>query len=106
MLENIHAGGIDLVDLARFGRAAAHCDPAWTNRIAHEEERTGTLSVAEIFGLKESVIKILGGRPPGSGCHDIRVGDRAEDGTVPIRLVDALAGRMPGADLVGASAPE
>ncbi|UOE42589.1 holo-ACP synthase [Agromyces larvae] len=64
--------GIDVVDIARFGRKLERT-PALVDRLFAESERDRPLrSLAARFAAKESLIKALGGRVD-VRWHDMRV---------------------------------
>ncbi|GAA1594635.1 hypothetical protein GCM10009804_59110 [Kribbella hippodromi] len=101
--------GVDLLDQQRFALAAKRVGPAWLDRIFDESERAGTAGgelprgstqlagsaqlaeLARLFGIKECVIKIVGGLPVGAGYRDIVVATTGGDGARPIRLRGELA---------------
>ncbi|MBT2418867.1 4'-phosphopantetheinyl transferase superfamily protein [Streptomyces sp. ISL-22] len=75
---------MDLVDLARFERAVDRCGDslafryftAHERRIAKEwatEERSAAEVLAHFFGVKESVVKLMGGLPAAGRLADISV---------------------------------
>ncbi len=79
--------GIDTVDVARF-RAVAARQPRLVPRLFTEAEREGLEGrhdaipgFAARFAVKESMIKCLGGAPPGWKWHDMEV--RTSHGGAP-----------------------
>ncbi|QEV21766.1 4'-phosphopantetheinyl transferase superfamily protein [Streptomyces alboniger] len=81
----VHSAGVDLVDLRRWDLAVTRTGGAVLRRAFSASERAaarcaadGELTPARIlghaFGIKESVVKALGGLPPGSAYADIDVG--------------------------------
>jgi phosphopantetheinyl transferase (holo-ACP synthase) len=89
----IRAAGVDLCDVDRLRLAVDRTGPALARRVFTAEERgacadgSDPTAAAILFGIKESVIKLVGGLQPGTGFRDIRIGV----GTGP----DPSAGRMP-----------
>ncbi|GAA2828471.1 hypothetical protein [Kribbella solani] len=84
--------GVDLLDQQRFALAARRVGPAWPHRIFDETERAAEpAELARLFGIKECVIKIVGGLPVGAGYRDIVVATTGGDGARPIRLRGELA---------------
>lgn len=108
----VRAGGIDLVDVSRLRLAVARCGAPLLARIFDPDERRacadGAIAAvtAGVFGVKESVIKAMGGLPAGGRLADIGVdvtlpdhldarggADLTEGGHRPVRLRGALACR-------------
>ena len=89
---HLHSAGVDLVDLGRWERAMRRCGDALARRYftpqerrtAHERADDGGCSPDEVlghlFGVKESVVKAMGGLPPGARLADICVGMPGGDG--------------------------
>ena len=80
----ITAAGIDLTDRAKLLAARARWRGALEARIFSPEERDrlplhDDAVFCAAFGIKESVIKVLGGLPKGTGFADIQL-DRTERG--------------------------
>ncbi|WP_052305370.1 4'-phosphopantetheinyl transferase superfamily protein [uncultured Thermomonospora sp.] len=81
------SGGVDLADALRLGRAAERTGPAVLARALTERELcecrlAGDRFITEAairFSIKESVVKALGGLPPGGRLRDIEVGPAAGD---------------------------
>jgi holo-[acyl-carrier protein] synthase len=73
----ITAAGLDLVDVTKLSSARTRWSGRLEARLFTARERA-TLAdddslVNLAFGIKESVIKLLGGLPPGGGFHDIEL---------------------------------
>lgn len=88
---HIHSAGVDLVDLCRWDRAVERCGDALVQRYFTARERrtaqewaTDDRPFAEVlghlFGVKESVVKAVGGLPPTARLADICVGIPYDDG--------------------------
>lgn len=79
----IAAAGVDLVDAAKLSAARARWSGRLEDRLFTARERAALgvddAVVAVAFGIKESVIKLLGGLPPGGRFHDIEV-ERTDTG--------------------------
>jgi hypothetical protein len=119
---SIRAAGVDLCDAERLRLAVERTGPALAGRVFTAEERSACADGADptataiLFGIKESVIKLVGGLPPGTGFRDIQIGVGAGtggsageglDGPLPVRLgggLAGLAGPHP-AGIVAAGAP-
>lgn len=85
----IRAGGIDLVDLARLSRAVRRSGTPLIQRVllpAEQElvDAADGAAFGALFGIKESVIKAVGGLPRGSGFHDIEVTAVPHPGSDPV----------------------
>lgn len=95
--------GVDLLDQQRFALAARRTGPAWLRRIfddtewaaaavaspAGSEQLPSTAELARmgsLFGIKECVIKVVGGLPTGARYRDIVVAAAGPDGVRPIEL--------------------
>ncbi|MFC9694236.1 hypothetical protein ACFTSF_37170 [Kribbella sp. NPDC056951] len=89
----IRGAGVDLLDHQRFALAARRTGPAWWRRIFDDNEvaAESAVSLAQLFGIKESVVKVVGGLPAGSRYRDIIVGRAGADGVRPIELRGGLA---------------
>ncbi|TJZ59238.1 4'-phosphopantetheinyl transferase superfamily protein [Streptomyces piniterrae] len=106
--EHLHSAGVDLVDLCRWERAVERCGDSLAQRYFTAEERrtarewaTDDRSAADVlghlFGVKESVVKMAGGLPPGARLADISVGipdDGWGRGPWTVRLDGPLAHRF------------
>src|SRR2546423_8390633 len=74
----IRAAGVDLCDAGKLGRAVARTDGGLARRVFGDRERAACAGGADptatalLFGVKESVIKLLGGLPAGPGVRDIQ----------------------------------
>lgn len=102
---HIHSAGVDLVDLSRWERAVERCGDALAQRYFTARERrtaqewaTDDRSYAEVlghlFGVKESVVKAVGGLPPTGRLADICVGnpyDNRDPDVWTVRLSGPLA---------------
>lgn len=71
--------GVDVVDVARFGRALERT-PALRGRLFAPEDLSGVgsgraeiVSLAARFAAKEATLKALGGNIPGFSWRDIRI---------------------------------
>ncbi|MGW1052741.1 4'-phosphopantetheinyl transferase superfamily protein [Streptomyces sp. NPDC002521] len=96
----VHSAGVDLVDLCRWDLAVARTQGELLRRIFDPSEREAAERAADgtrtperilgqAFGVKEGVVKALGGLPPGARFTDIRVGitaDEPEPAGWPVRL--------------------
>src|SRR5436190_5549674 len=77
----VRAAGVDLVDVARFRRAVERSGEPFVRRVFAEQERAAVstdadrrvVELAAMFGVKESVVKAIGGMPLGGSYADIRV---------------------------------
>jgi len=88
--------GVDVVDVARFGRALERT-PALRTRLFGELDLAdvvgggqGVASLAARFAVKEATLKALGGNIPGFSWHDIQV--RRPTGQQPTLQVDGGSG--------------
>jgi holo-[acyl-carrier protein] synthase len=98
----IHSAGVDLVEVARIRRAVLRSGEAFVRRVFGERERA-TVSrdpdrriaeLAALFGVKESVVKAMGGMPPGGNYADICVDicvDLPDSSARAVRLTGELA---------------
>jgi hypothetical protein len=77
---SVRAAGVDLCDADRLRLAVERTGPALARRVFTAEERSACADGADptataiLFGIKESVIKLIGGLPAGTGFRDIRIG--------------------------------
>jgi hypothetical protein len=73
----IIAAGLDLVDVGKLSVARARWAGRLEARLFSPAERDALGAddalIGVAFGIKESVIKLLGGLPPGAGFHDIQL---------------------------------
>ncbi|MFB6723857.1 4'-phosphopantetheinyl transferase superfamily protein [Kribbella sp. NPDC056345] len=113
----LRGAGVDLLDQQRFALAARRTGPAWLRRIFDTtewdaEQLPGTAELtrlARLFGIKECVVKVVGGLPAGACYRDIIVGRADIDGVRPIGLRGELAndrvvltgGVLPAGDALG-----
>jgi hypothetical protein len=75
----IHTAGVDLVDVARFRTAVARSGEPFLRRVFGQRERAAVspeperriAELAALFGVKESVVKAIGGMPVGGRYADI-----------------------------------
>ena len=94
---DITTAGIDLTDRAKLLAARARWKGALEARIFSPEERDGLplhddAVFCAAFGIKESVIKVLGGLPKGVGFSDIRVARTGVGWGVTLRERAAVSG--------------
>lgn len=83
----IHSAGVDLADVDRFQRAVDRSDGRLLRRVFDDSELdSAATAVADrgalftgLFSMKESVVKVLGGLPPGGRYRDISLGDTTAD---------------------------
>jgi holo-[acyl-carrier protein] synthase len=111
----IHSAGVDLVDVTRFRRAVTRSGEPFVRRVFGERERAGVsrdpdqriFDLAALFGVKESVVKAIGGMPLGGNWADICVQAGGGGSTYTVRLYGELAGwaRRHGVELIAGSAP-
>ncbi|TDC33538.1 4'-phosphopantetheinyl transferase superfamily protein [Kribbella albertanoniae] len=95
----LRGAGVDLLDQQRFALAARRTGPAWLRRIFattewDAEQLPGTAELAHLarmFGIKECVVKVVGGLPAGACYRDIIVGRADTDGVRLIGLRGELA---------------
>jgi hypothetical protein len=86
----VAAAGVDLCDARKLGRAVARTGGLVT-RVFDDGERAACaggadpVTTALLFGVKESVVKLVGGLPAGAAYRDIHLGDR-------VSLTGGLAG--------------
>lgn len=108
--------GLDLVDVDRLQLAVDRSGPALARRLFDPDEREACGDgrdrhlTAGLFGIKESVVKILGGLSPGQRYADMSVAGIAEQAAgapLPVRLRGALAGWSEDrrVELIGGAAP-
>ncbi|WP_043262976.1 4'-phosphopantetheinyl transferase superfamily protein [Streptomyces sp. CT34] len=85
----VHSAGVDLVDLRRWELAVARTRGQLLRRVFDASEREAAERAADgtwtperilghAFGVKEGVVKALGGLPPGARLCDIRVAIAAD----------------------------
>jgi holo-[acyl-carrier protein] synthase len=109
----IHSGGLDLVDIDRLGRAVDRCGPPFLRRLFDADEREACgggadpVATAALFGIKESVVKILGGLPPGTGYRDFSIDVGSREAYLPVRFRGELARwtEAHGVGVIAGSAP-
>ncbi|MFG2142995.1 4'-phosphopantetheinyl transferase superfamily protein [Streptomyces sp. NPDC048696] len=94
----VHSAGIDLVDLCRWDLAVARTKGELLQRVFSEAERTAARHTAadgatspertlgRAFGVKEGVVKAVGGLPPGACLKDIQVEIAPGEQPWPVRL--------------------
>lgn len=93
----VHSGGVDLVDVDRLGRAVTRSGPPLLRRLFDADERgacgdgASSAAAAGLFGIKESVVKVVGGLPNGASYRDISIGVGAPGTQLPVRLSGELA---------------
>lgn len=104
----LRGAGVDLLDQQRFALAARRTGPAWLRRIFGDtewaaaavappsecEQLPGTAELARLarlFGIKECVVKVVGGLPAGARYPDIVVAQAGADGIRPIGVRGELA---------------
>lgn len=95
----VRSAGVDLADERRLGLALVRRGPDIVRRIFTGSERAAVCTdpqarLAELtamFGVKESVVKILGGLPPGSRYQDIVVEPLSADHLSCVHLGGVLA---------------
>ncbi|WP_369373339.1 4'-phosphopantetheinyl transferase superfamily protein [Streptomyces sp. cg36] len=94
---DVHSAGIDLVDQCRWDLAVARTKGELLQRVFSLAERRGadraadaaTTSgrlLAQAFGVKEGVVKAVGGLPPGACLKDIQVDVTPAGRPWPVRL--------------------
>ncbi|MGX7825652.1 phosphopantetheinyl transferase [Actinokineospora sp. 24-640] len=66
--------GVDVVEVDRISRAVAYSGPAYARHVTapgeHPLHEDPDLATAASVAIKESLVKALGGRPPGFTWHD------------------------------------
>lgn len=101
----LRGAGVDLLDQQRFALAARRTGPAWLRRIFGDTEWAAAAAseceqlpgpaelarLARLFGIKECVVKVVGGLPAGARYRDIAVAQAGADGVRPIGLRGELA---------------
>jgi holo-[acyl-carrier protein] synthase len=111
----IHSAGVDLVDVGRIRRAVIRSGEPFVRRVFGERERAAVsrdperriAELAALFGVKESVVKAMGGMPLGGNYADITV-DVAPSGsacTVQLRGELARWARRHQVEILAGSAP-
>lgn len=89
--------GVDVVDLARVSRAVDYGGDTYLRAVnAHDEPDLHAdpgLAAAASVGIKECLVKALGGRPPGFSWHDFVATDAVAPGQEWIATL--LAGAVP-----------
>lgn len=112
----IASAGIDLVDTRRFALAVSRSGPGFVRRLFGPAERAalpsgstagGAEHLAAAFGLKESVVKLIGGLPPGASFSDIVTSPLTSGAVTRPSLGGVLAGWADqyDVDLVGGVKP-
>ena len=109
------SAGVDLVDVARFRRAVDRSGEPLVRRVFTEPERAAVstdpdrrvVELAALFGVKESVVKAIGGMPRGGRYSDIQVEVGAGGSPQAVRLAGQLARWANGhrVELLAGSAP-
>jgi hypothetical protein len=75
----VHAAGVDLGDVNRLHAAIDRSGPALVRRLFDADERAAVrggddeAGTAALFGIKESVVKVVGGMPAGGRYRDIQI---------------------------------
>ena len=90
----VDSAGVDLGDVDRFATALSRTGPALLDRVFTAEERAtvrDVIALTAVFSAKESVVKALGGMPPGGRYADLHVGPVSTGEPRPVRLAGALA---------------
>jgi holo-[acyl-carrier protein] synthase len=95
----VHSAGVDLVDVARIRRAVIRSGEPFVRRVFGERERAAVsrdpdrriAELAALFGVKESVVKAMGGMPLGGNYADICVEAAAGGSAWTVRLSGELA---------------
>jgi phosphopantetheinyl transferase (holo-ACP synthase) len=95
----VDSAGVDLADERRLGIALHRRGPDLVRRIftacecaaTSADPETRLTELTAIFGVKESVVKVLGGLPPGSRYRDIVVAPLSPDHLSAVRLEGVLA---------------
>jgi holo-[acyl-carrier protein] synthase len=90
----IHSAGVDLVEVARIRRAVLRSGEPFVRRVFGERERAAVghdpdrriAELAALFGVKESVVKAIGGMPLGGNYADICVDVAASGVPRQVRL--------------------
>ena len=111
----IHSAGVDLVEVARIRRAILRSGEPFVRRVFGERERAAVsrepdqriAELAALFGVKESVVKAMGGMPLGGNYADICV-DVPDSGSArAVRLTGELAhwARQHQVEVLAGSAP-
>ncbi|WP_371656306.1 MULTISPECIES: 4'-phosphopantetheinyl transferase superfamily protein [unclassified Streptomyces] len=97
MPRDVHSAGLDLVDLCRWDLAVARTKGELLQRVFTLAERRAAESRAapgtpherllgQAFGVKEGVIKAVGGLPMDTGFKDIEVDAVPGQAAWPVRL--------------------
>ncbi|GAA0595554.1 hypothetical protein GCM10010394_26310 [Streptomyces crystallinus] len=97
MPRDVHAAGIDLVDLCRWDLAVARTKGELLQRVFTLAERRAAEDGADAdtphqrllgkaFGVKEGVVKAVGGLPKGAAFKDIEVEVAPGEPAWPVRL--------------------
>lgn len=97
--EPVRAAGIDLLDVGRFELAAGRCGEWLERRLLHNAERAALATEPArrlhefgcLFGIKESVLKALGGIPHGGRYPQIEVRPPRPGRAGTVRLHGELA---------------
>jgi len=99
---DVVSAGVDLVDQDRFALAARRTGPTFLHHVFDDTEFPGVPSsggvpdgrrladLGRLFGIKESVVKVVGGLPAGGRYRDIVVSDPGADGVRTIELRGCL----------------
>ena len=93
----VHSGGVDLVDVDRLGLAVIRSGPPLLRRLFDADERGACADGAQpaaaagLFGIKESVVKVVGGLPRGASYRDVSIGVGTDGAHLPVRLSGELA---------------
>jgi phosphopantetheinyl transferase (holo-ACP synthase) len=100
----VAAAGLDLADANRLDGAVARSNGSLLNRLFDADERAACMadagsaadadpmSVARLFGIKESVVKAIGGMPRGGRYRDMHIG--VDSGAAGCGLTAPVAVRL------------
>lgn len=94
----VRSSGIDLGDVLRFSQALERSGEAFACRVFSPTERSGSVAgpacspaeLTAVFSIKESVVKAIGGMPPGGRYRDITVSAPRRDGCRHVALAGVL----------------
>lgn len=101
---DVRAAGLDVVDVDRLALAVRRSGPRLLDRLFDDRERAACADgqhaaiMAGLFGIKESVVKVLGGLPRGASYRDVSIDVDAvgpHSGPLPVRLSGVLADQRP-----------
>lgn len=101
---DVCAAGLDVVDVDRLALAVRRSGPRLLDRLFDDRERAAcadgqqAVVMAGLFGIKESVVKVLGGLPRGARYRDVSIDVDAAgpgNGTMPVWLGGVLADQRP-----------